>query len=211
MDEAAFRIVIAVGVAIAVAAFIAQAVVMIGLYRVWRAIEQRVLTLSGHGGPAMNKLGMVAEKAGPLIDSTIPTLEKAGHTAERVGRVAESASALLASANRIVEDNRPRVSEVCGEAVAIAETGRQQVERIGELIYEAGDRARTRLQQIDTAVESTVDQVEQAGDSVRRAVMRPVREVNGIAAGISAAVSTLVHGPRRSSVDSATQDEEMFI
>jgi hypothetical protein len=46
---------------------------------------------------------------------------------------------------------------------------------------------------------------------MKRAVMRPVREVNGIAAGISAAVSTLVRGHRKSSVDEATQDEEMFI
>jgi hypothetical protein len=35
--------------------------------------------------------------------------------------------------------------------------------------------------------------------------------VNGLAAGVAAAVSTFVKGPRRSSVDSATQDEEMFI
>jgi len=41
--------------------------------------------------------------------------------------------------------------------------------------------------------------------------MTPVREVNGIAAGISAAVSTLVHHPRRPQIDQATQDEEMFI
>ena len=66
------------------------------------------------------------------------------------------------------------------------------------------------LEQIDHSVESTVEQVEAVGDAVKRAVMRPVREVNGLAAGISAAVSTLV-GPRRSTVDSATQDEEMFI
>jgi hypothetical protein len=60
-------------------------------------------------------------------------------------------------------------------------------------------------------VESTVEQVEHVGDSVKRAVLRPVREVNGLAAGISAVVSTLVRGARKSSVDSATQDEEMFI
>ena len=51
---------------------------------------------------------------------------------------------------------------------------------------------------------------EQVGDAVKRAVMRPVREANGLAAGISAAVSTLVRG-QKSSVASATQDEEMFI
>jgi len=38
-----------------------------------------------------------------------------------------------------------------------------------------------------------------------------VREVNGIAAGIGAALATLMRGHRRSRVDSATQDEEMFI
>ena len=58
---------------------------------------------------------------------------------------------------------------------------------------------------------NTVEQVEQVSQGVKRAVTRPVREVNGIAAGVAAAVSTLVKGPRKSSVDSATQDEEMFI
>jgi len=55
-----------------------------------------------------------------------------------------------------------------------------------------------------------VEHVEQAGEAVKKAVLRPVREANGIAAGISAAVSTLMRG-RKYSVDSATQDEEMFI
>ncbi len=55
-----------------------------------------------------------------------------------------------------------------------------------------------------------MEQIGQVGDAVKRAAMRPVREVNGLAAGISAAVSLLVKG-RKSSVDSATQDEEMFI
>ncbi len=96
-------------------------------------------------------------------------------------------------------------------AVAIAKSGREQVERLGGLLHEAGDRARHRLEQIDQTVESTMDRVEQVGDSMKRAVMKPMREVTGVAAGISAAVATLVHGSRRSSVDSATQDEEMFI
>ena len=58
---------------------------------------------------------------------------------------------------------------------------------------------------------ATVEQIENVSGAVKNAVLRPVREVNGIAAGISAAVSTLVRGQHKSSVDSATQDEEMFI
>src|SRR5260370_1354838 len=80
---------------------------------------------------------------------------------------------------------------------------------LGELLHEGAERARHRLEQIDSTVESTVEQVEHVGETVKRAVMRPVKEVNGLAAGISAAVATLVKKPRKSSVDSATQDEEM--
>jgi hypothetical protein len=78
------------------------------------------------------------------------------------------------------------------------------------LLQDAGARARARIEQIDRSVDNTVGQVEQIGENVKRAAMRPVREVNGIAAAISATVSTLVRGSRPS-VDHATQDEEMFI
>jgi hypothetical protein len=82
---------------------------------------------------------------------------------------------------------------------------------LGSIIHDVSDRARERIDQIDRSVDNTVEHVEQVGEAVKRAALRPVREVNGLAAGISAALSTLVHGTRRSSVDHATQDEEMFI
>jgi len=211
MDENAFRLVVAVGVGLIALAFIAEAIAMSVLYRVAKAVQERVEALAKEVEPALAKVKPVAEKTAPLIDRMVPMVEKAGVAIEKVGHAAEGAAATLASINHIVEENRPRVSEVCGEAVTIAQTSRQQVERLGDLIYEAGGRARTRLEQIDNAVESTVGQVENAGESIKQAVVRPVREVNGLAAGISAAVSTLVRGPRRSSVDVATQDEEMFI
>ncbi len=211
MDENAFRIVIAVGVGLVTLAVIVQAIAMSAIYRVSLAIHQRVEALLKQADPVLAKLDPVVEKSGPLVDRLIPMLEKTGQAAEKVGHAAEGAANLVASVRKTVEDNRPKVSEVFEEAAAIATTGRKQVERLGGLLYEAGDRARNRLEQIDTAVENTVEQVEHAGDSIRHAVLRPVLEVNGLAAGISAAVSTLVRGPRRSSVDSATQDEEMFI
>jgi len=115
----------------------------------------------------------------------------------------------VVSLNRLVDDARPRVAEISDEAVAIVKTGRDQVERVGELLQDAAGRTRERLDQIDRSVDSTIHQVEQVGESVKRAVMRPVREVNGMAAGISAAMAAL--GRKKAPVDTATQDEEMFI
>ena len=92
----------------------------------------------------------------------------------------------------------------------IARTGREQVDRLGALLEDAGDRARARLAQIDDTVTDAVEQVGEVGSALKRAAMLPVREANGVAAGISAAVSTFVKG-RKYPPDMATQDEEMFI
>ena len=123
----------------------------------------------------------------------------------------QSANQATTSANQIMQEVRPRIAHLSDEAIAIVRSGREQVERVGDLLQDAGDRTRVRLEQIDHAVDATVNQIENASNAVKSAVLRPVREVNGIAAGISAAVSALVHGQHKSSVDSATQDEEMFI
>jgi ABC-type transporter Mla subunit MlaD len=197
VTEDTFRIVVAAAVALACLAFVVQAVAAFALYRVAQRMQQKV-------GPLADRADPVIEKLGPMID-------KVGLAADKVGPVADQVGMVLATTNQIVEETRPRISELSDEAMEIVRSGRQQVERIGELLHDAGDRAHARLEQIDRAVDSTVEQVGQVGDAMKRAVLRPVREVNGLAAGISAAVSTLVHHSRKPSVDQATQDEEMFI
>ena len=211
MTEDTFRMVVTAAVALASIAFVVQAMAMFALYRVARRMQQKVGPLAdqaepviGKLGPMIGEIGLAAQRLGPMID-------KVGLAAGKVAPVADRVESVLATANRIMEENRPRISELSGEAVEIVRSGREQVERIGELLHDAGDCARARLEQIDQAVENTVEQVGQVGDAVKRAVLRPVREVNGLAAGISAAVATLVHHSRKPSVDQATQDEEMFI
>jgi methyl-accepting chemotaxis protein len=238
MPEDIFRLVITAAVLLACIAFVVQAVVAIAFYRTVRKIQQKVDSLSDTVEPLMGKIEPVIEKVGPMIDKAVPVVErlgpmmdgatatmermkpvidrtsqvigKIGVVVEQAGPAIENARQVLASANQVIVEARPRIAEFTGEAVAAAHSGREQVERIGELLHDASDRARARLEQIDESVEHTVGQVGQVGDAMKRAVMRPVREANGLAAGISAAVSTLVH-PRKASPDSATQDEEMFI
>lgn len=232
MPEDVFRIVVAVAVGMAALAFVIQACVVFAIYRSSKRTEERVTQFIGEVQPVVGKVGPtldhasdvmqhlnpVIDRIGPVIDQLGPVLAKAGPSVERIGPAADKIGQLvdkfgmtLASANRIMDETRPKINEITVETLAIAKTGREQVERLGGLLTDAGERARARLEQIDHTVESTVEQVEQVGGTVRRAVMKPVKEVNGLAAGISAAVSTLVHGSRKSSVDSATQDEEMFI
>ena len=211
MTEDTFRMVVVAAVALASIAFVAQAVAMFALYRVARKVQQKVGGLADQAEPAIGNLGPAIEKIGFAAERVGPAADRIGVVAGKVAPVVDQVGMVLATTNRIVEETRPRVSELSSEAVEIARSARQQVERIGELLHDAGDRAHARLAQIDQAVDDTVEQVGQVGDAMKRAVLRPVREVNGLAAGISAAVSALVHHSRKPSVDQATQDEEMFI
>ena len=211
MPDDLFRLVVAIGVILSCIAFLVQAVMGIALYRVGRQVQQKLAPLIDKGEGAVDKAVPMIDRVGPLVDNAAAVIHQAAPVVEQAKGTVERATEVVATAGQILEDVRPRVAEISGDCVAIAKSGREQVERVGGLLHDVSDRARERIDQIDRSVDNTVGQVEQVGEAVKRAALRPVREVNGLAAGISAAVSTLVHGTRRSSVDHATQDEEMFI
>jgi len=211
MPDELFRFVVAVAVILASLAFLVQAFVAVALYRVGREVQQQVAHLVETGDLTAAKAAPMIDRLGPLLDNATVIVKKAGPVLDQAKSAVERATQVLTTTGQLLEEVGPRVAEISTDSVAITRSGREQVERLGSLLHDAGDRARERLDQLDRSVDNTVEQVEQVSEAVRRAALRPVREVNGLAAGISAAVSTFVHGPRRSSVDHATQDEEMFI
>src|ERR1022692_1965691 len=158
----------------------------------------------------LDSINAAAAKVGPAIDRFRPVVDRAV-VVERTGVLIQSVNRVTATANLMMQDVRPRIADISNQTIAIVRSGREQVERVGDLLHDAGDRTHARLEQIDHAVEATIKQSENVSGTVKSAVLRPVREVSGIAAGISAMVATLMRGRRKHSVDSATQDEEMFI
>ena len=211
MPDDLFRLVVAIGVILACIAFLVQAFMVIALYRVGRQVQQKLAPLIDKGEDAVAKAVPMIDRVGPLLDNAAMIVHQAGPLVEQAKGTVERATHVVATAGQTLEELRPRVVAISGDCAAIAQTGRQQVERLADLFHDVSDRARERIDQIDRSVDNTVEHVEQVQEAVKKAALRPVREVNGLAAGISAAFSTLVHGTRRSSVDHATQDEEMFI
>ena len=211
MPDDVFRIVVAAGVVLASIAVVVQTGIVFALYFGVRKTREKVEGLVDRAAPLVEKAGPLLDRVGPVLDGVSPVIERVGPILESINGAAGQGQRVLASAAGILEDSRPRIAEISNNAAAIAKSGREQVEKLGNLLHDASERAHTRLEQIDQSVESTVEQVKEAGDAMKRAAMRPVREVNGLAAGISAAVTTFVRGPRKSHVDEATQDEEMFI
>jgi len=148
-----------------------------------------------------------------VVQSVVVVLlyRTARNTQTKIMPLVERVEPILNTTRQILEENKARVAEISVEAVEIAKTARVQAERIADLLSDSSERAKARLAQIDRTVDETVEQVEQVGGAVKTAVMKPVKEVNGLMAGMKAALSTLASGNRRPSVDHVTQDEEMFI
>jgi nucleoside-triphosphatase THEP1 len=203
MPEDVFRIVVTAAVALAAIAFIVQAALMTGLYRAVRKMEERIGSLAAGIQAMVEKTAPVIEKMGPVVDKIGPVIDKIGPLVARADRVIETAQLIL-------DENRPKVAEITGEAARVVKSGRRQVELVSELLDDAGARAHARLEQIDRSVDGAIEQVELVGNAVKRVVTRPAREFSGISAGIAAALSALMHG-RKYPVDRTTQDEEMFI
>jgi uncharacterized protein YoxC len=128
----------------------------------------------------------------------------------RVQATIDRAEPILDTARRVLDDTAPKFAAITTDAADVIRLSREQTERISELIKDFSERAKVQVARIDGTIDYSLVQLHVASDAVKDAVLRPVREFNGIFSGIKTAVVVYATG-RRSSVDHATQDEEMFI
>ena len=124
---------------------------------------------------------------------------------------------IIDTVRKVTDENAPRISAITGNAVEITANAKDisfvakdQAHRFAEVGQDIADRTKAKVALLDAAVDDTVEQVQHAGDNMKAAMMKPVREASAVFAGVKAAVTTLVDG-RRPTIDHLTQDEEMFI
>src|SRR5580700_5252686 len=106
MSDDVFRWVIAVGVLLACVASLMEAIVLTAIYFAARKAQ-------GSAKEAQAKLM-------PLV--------------HRVEGFVTTANGFVATAGKLLEENRPRISGITADALAIAESAREHADRIGELI-----------------------------------------------------------------------------
>ncbi len=135
----------------------------------------------------------------------------------RVTDISERVEPIIDTVRRITAENAPKFSAIATNAVEISDNAKDisnvakdQAHRFADVGRDLADRTKAQIARVDAVVDETVAQVHHAGDAVKVAVKKPVREASAVLAGVRAAVTTLVDG-KRPTVDHLTQDEEMFI
>src|ERR1035437_6249811 len=86
----------------------------------------------------LGQLNAAAANLGPAIDRFLPVADKTIVVVERAAVLIQSANQAATTANQMMQDVRPRIAEISGETVAIVRSGREQVERMGGLVHDAG-------------------------------------------------------------------------
>ncbi len=135
----------------------------------------------------------------------------------RTTRIADQIEPIIDTLKRLTSENAPKFSAIASRAVEIAANAKEvsdiakdQAHHFAEVGRDITDRTKAQVARVDAVVDDTVEQFHHAGDNVKAAVLKPVREAGAVFAGVRAAVSTLATG-RRQTIDHVTLDEEMFI
>jgi methyl-accepting chemotaxis protein len=130
-----------------------------------------------------------------------------------VGRLEQQATPVLATAQAILDDAQPKISEITSNLAESTATVRSNVAQMAETTADILDRARFQAARLDELVTTTVDRLELASDVVHHGVLGPVRRVQAIVQALSAGIGFLraTRARKKALSNNGGPDEEMFI
>jgi hypothetical protein len=168
MDTQVLLIIMAVFTAVAAIALAIQAVVMVGIYKSSRALQEKIETLTP-------KIHAVADHS------------------------------LVA-----IQESRVKIAEITAKTSQILDSASRQLTMAESLFSDFSGRARNQLDRAELVLDDAMSRIQQTVGLVHSGIMKPIREINGVTAGIRAAIQYFARGGRPNP-DRATADEEMFI
>ncbi len=121
------------------------------------------------------------------------------------------AEVTLESAKATLEESRKQIAEISLKTSKILDSTQQQLEKIDGVVSDASLRAITQLERVEMVVGDTVDRVQGLIASTHDGLVKPLKELNALAAGVRSGFGFLFGGSKKQSVVNVTQDEEMFI
>ena len=118
----------------------------------------------------LQKIKSLQAEARPLISKAEETLETARVT---------------------LEEGRQQMKEVTQRTNKILDSAQGQLEKIDAVVTEASDRALVQLERVDLVVGETVEKVQNLVATTQEGLMKPLREVSAVVAGVRGAFGFL--------------------
>jgi hypothetical protein len=145
-----------------------------------------------------------------LLKTARATEEQLKRVIPQVEIMIPKVEALVVSSTAAVDMSRKQIHEITTKASDILDVTRVQLARIDGVLEDASTRAHNQLAHAEMVIDDTMSRAQEAVVAAHRGIMKPLREIQGVAAGVRTAVFYLMRGGRPSPAQ-ATADEEMFI
>ena len=134
-------------------------------------------------------------------------LNRTGSVVEQISRNLEP---VLATSRELMVESRERLNALGANLHEISQLAKNQMVRVDDFVKDTTERAQMQIVRLDQLVGDTMDRVEETTEAIQHGVLKPVRELTAVVAGIRTGVEFLMKRNRKT-VERATQDEEMFI
>lgn len=129
---------------------------------------------------------------------------------QKIEPLAFSASQTLELAQTVLGEVRGYAREYSAKGNEILDLTRTQLARVDGFMAEATARTRTQMDRMEMVIDDTVSRFQETTALLQHGVVRPLRQIAGITAGVRTTFA-LIFGGRRVPVERATQEDEMFI
>jgi CBS-domain-containing membrane protein len=118
--------------------------------------------------------------------------------------------ALVETSRTTIDEARIKMAEITTRTNQILDVAKQKMETVEEVLQDASVRTRRQLERAEILVDDALTRAQDTVELVHKGILVPIRGINGVAAGVRAALQFLMRGTRPSP-DQVTVDEEMFI
>ncbi len=127
-----------------------------------------------------------------------------------VEKVDHNIEPVLRATRELVADGKEKLNAISTNLTEISDLTKNQIVRLDGIVTDASDRARLQLARLDQLASDTVSRMEETTQVIQRSILTPVREISAVLSGVRSALDFLFRRDK-AGVESATQDEELFI
>ena len=148
-----------------------------------------------------------------ILVALFVTVRKTTSRLEKIAtEVSGKALPMIDTAQSILVDIKPRVTDIMANTEQAVRTARSQMERLDATVNDIVDRTRLQVIRADELVNRTMDRVEETTEMVHRTVVSPVRRLSGLVQGLSAGLEFFLGRKRRQPRDGmGVPQDELFI
>ena len=140
------------------------------------------------------------------------TIRKTSERLEALStEVKNKALPTLETAQSMLVELRPRVSDIAANVEHTARVMRAEIERLDATVSNIVDRTRLQVIRADELVNRTLDRVEETSEMVHNTVLSPIKQLSGIIQGLSAGLEYFLGRKRRQRDGMGVPQDELFI